>query len=251
MIKLYTEKRNLLYLFLLISFMIISCGKSVDGIGMFKAENSDLNLNRKSINDIEKKFRSNALVDIHDIDTSIKVRLAYSTEKNFTGINLYGDFNKCFLPEIVAKKLTTAQDCLKAKRPDLSLLILDATRPRSVQQLMWDTCKIPTYIKAKYLARPSYTSMHNYGGAIDLTLVNNEGLELDMGTPFDFFGNLSEPRMESFYLSLGKLTNQQIDNRKILRNVMISAGFIPIPNEWWHFDAGSRTWVKENLKLIE
>ncbi|MFN6039448.1 MAG: M15 family metallopeptidase [Bacteroidota bacterium] len=232
-------------------FLLISCSEVIEGLGFFNSGSFEFFNEKTPINSIEKKFIDNYLQDVQELDTSIKVKLAYATCNNFTGINLYGTFNKCYLPKSTAQKLVLAQKKLKSSRPDLSLLILDATRPRSIQQIMWDTCNYPLNIKSKYLAKPTYTSMHNYGAAIDLTIIDGEGMELDMGTPFDFFGPLAEPRMESYYLSQGKLTNLQLENRKLLRKVMTEAGFNPIPNEWWHFDAGTRNWVKQNLKLIE
>jgi D-alanyl-D-alanine dipeptidase len=251
--KLIVSRISLIFLCSAI-LLFISCSEVVEGLKIFGVEGLlwfEDKENKLEKSDIEKKFLNHSLIDVSKLDSTLKIKLAYATTDNFTGINLYGVFNKCYLPKVVAKKLIAAQDSLKAKHPELSLLILDATRPRSVQQTMWDTCKFPLNIKSRYLAKPSHTSMHNYGAAIDLTLVDKFGKELDMGTPFDFFGNLAEPRMENYYLSQGKLSLTQIENRKILRRAMVSAGFISISNEWWHFDAGSRIWVKQNLKLIE
>lgn len=240
------------FLLLLVFFScLISCGKSVEGLEILKSDSLKFLGQKTPFPEIENFFLRYNLINLSDIDSSIKVRLAYASDSNFTGVNLYGSLKKCYLPELVARKLKSAQDSLKKNNPDLSLIVLDAARPHSIQKLMWDTCKLPYSVKSKYLANPVYTSMHNYGAAIDLSIVERNGSQLDMGTPFDFFGPLAEPRLESYYLNEGKLTTQQVENRKLLRKVMIQAGFMPIPNEWWHFEAGNRFWVKKNLKFLK
>lgn len=235
----------------IVLFLSFSCNEVTEGLRFSNNNTVDFFAEKKTISNIEKKFIRNSLIDIQTLSSGIKVSLAYASENNFTGINLYGSLNKCYLPGSVAMKLAAAQDSLQAIFPGFSLLVLDATRPQSIQQMMWDSCKVHVAVRAKYLARPVYKSMHNYGAAIDLTIVDDSGKELDMGTPFDFFDELAEPRLEFVFLNQGKLSLKQVENRKLLRKVMTCAGFIPISNEWWHFEAGSRRWATENLKLIE
>ena len=185
------------------------------------------------LSEIEKQFISDSLIDVLLLDSSIKVNLRYASGNNFTKVNLYGKFNKCYLPKIIADKLMKAQRALKKDHPELSLLILDASRPQHIQRIMWDTLKVPYGQKINYLSHPDSISLHNYGAAVDLTLVNENGKELDMGTDFDFFGELAQPRFENKFLQEGKLTLEQISNRKILREVMMKGGFWPILTEWF------------------
>ncbi|MBE3108916.1 MAG: hypothetical protein IMZ46_00135 [Acidobacteria bacterium] len=87
--------------------------------------------------------------------------------------------------------------------------------------------------------------------AIDLTIIDEKGLELDMGTTFDYFGDLAQPRWENAFLKKGVLTANQVLNRRLLRKVMTEAGFISIPSEWWHYDAFPAAEVRKRFKLIE
>jgi D-alanyl-D-alanine dipeptidase len=88
-----------------------------------------------------------------------------------------------------------------------------------------------------YVADPKIGSIHNYGFAVDLTLADAAGREVDMGTGFDDFTPLSEPRLEERFLAEGRLSDDQVTNRRLLRGVMEEAGFRHLPLEWWHFDA--------------
>ncbi len=72
-------------------------------------------------------------------------------------------------------------------------------------------------------------SSHSRGSTIDLTLLDMQtGKELDMGTPFDFFGELSHPDNRD-------VTNEQYENRMLLQRAMVRNGFVPYECEWWHF----------------
>ena len=116
---------------------------------------------------------------------------------------------------------------------------------------MWDTVKIPMAEKTKYLSNPKYGSLHNYGAAVDISIVDEKNIPLDMGTSYDFFGELAYPEKEQQMLREGKLTQQQIDNRKLLRAVMQKASFFNIQTEWWHFNSCTREFAAQNYKIIE
>ena len=163
---------------------------------------------------------------------------------------MYGNLYKCYLPREVALKIKEAQARLKEKNSDLSLLILDATRPLQIQKLMWDSLPFPNSIKYKYLAHPTNKSLHNYGAAIDVTLIHKSGIILNMGSPFDYFGELSKPSAEENFYKSGALTKTQISNRKILRDVLTRSGFKMIPNEWWHFEYCSKAEAQQKFKLV-
>jgi D-alanyl-D-alanine dipeptidase len=187
--------------------------------------------------------------DVQEIDPSIKVELKYACTNNFMCANVYGDFKRGYLRREAAEKLAKANRSLKQIHPDLTLLVVDALRPRHVQRKMRSILE-KTPMK-HYVADPRGGSMHNYGCAVDITIVDAQGNRLDMGTPMDHFGILSQPRHEARFLREGKLTSQQIANRRLLRTVMTTAGFRPIPIEWWHFEAFEKTFIRKAYTIVE
>jgi zinc D-Ala-D-Ala dipeptidase len=220
----------------------------------------------------ETHLAQHDLVDVQMLDSSIQVRLMYATPDNFLGKNVYGDFHKCYLRKDVALKLIYAQKMLTAKQKGYHLLVYDALRPRRIQYAMWDIVK-GTPMQG-YVANPHSGSIHNYGAAVDLTISDEQGVPLDMGTPFDYFGAKAQPRYESFFLApelivrqhldaavkksieddlkkSGKLTASQVKNRRLLRAVMEQAGFINISNEWWHFNGYADDVVRSKYDIIE
>jgi D-alanyl-D-alanine dipeptidase len=199
----------------------------------------------------EKSLIRAGLVNVQEVDPSILVQLKYSTTDNFVGVDVYGDLEQAYLQRDPAAKLARAQRLLREKNPEYRLLVYDAARPRSIQQILWDTLQKPAKDKPKYVADPQIGSIHNYGAAVDLTIARADGTPLDMGTPYDFFGELAYPAKEAEMLRLGKLTREQVQNRKLLREVMEKAGFEGINSEWWHFNAYSREKAKKRYAIIE
>ncbi len=221
---------------------------------VFVVDSLEKNINVPSpmlITEIEQLMMEAGLIDIKTIDTSIVVDLKYSTNNNFLGIDMYGDFNKCYLQPDVAKKLKRSQQILKSDFPFYNLIIFDAVRARSIQRKMWDTIDVPYYERSKYVSNPNNGSLHNFGAAVDVSVIDENGIELDMGTPYDYFGELAYPREEERMLEEGKLTHIQLLNRKLLRDVMQSGGFMGITTEWWHFNSCYRTEAYEKYKIIE
>lgn len=180
---------------------------------------------------------------------TIALDLRYATANNFTGQNLYGKFDRVFLHRITANKLTQAAANLHRLKPGYKLLLLDALRPRSVQRQLWDRVKGTD--QQKYVANPQGGSIHNFGFALDLTIVDENGKELDMGTAYDDFTALAQPRLENDFLKEGKINSQQLQNRLLLRRVMEEAGFIQLPIEWWHFDGLPKAEVRKNYSIVE
>lgn len=205
----------------------------------------------KPVSQLEEAMIAAGLVNIHSLDTSILVDLKYSTTDNFVGVDVYGDLENAYLQPEVASKLVTAQKLLNDEYPDYHLLVYDAARPRSVQQILWDTLNKPHNIKHFYVANPEEGSIHNFGSAVDLTIANAQMEALDMGTHYDFFGEMAYPSKEPELLASGQLTEKHISNREILRSVMRRAGFTPITTEWWHFNALSRARAAETYDIIE
>ena len=200
-------------------------------------------------NEVEKKFINAGLIDVHIIDKSIKVDLVNSdADKNYFRENFYNGLNTAYLREEVAIKLSLAQNYLKMEFPAYSILIMDAARPRSMSQLMFDKMKGTKF--EKYVANPNTGSMHNYGIAVDITIVDKNDKEIDMGfTPF-YKSDLS------IYWGFAKikvfdLSETQKNNRKLLSNIMKKAGFIPLSYEWWHFDGMPKDDARKKYIIIE
>lgn len=202
------------------------------------------------VSSLEQSLMNAGLVDIQSLDSSIQVDLKYSSTDNFVGVDVYGQLEKCYLQREVAEKVVEAQRFLQEKKPGYSLLIFDGARPLSVQQIFWDTLAKPDHLKHLYVADPREGSIHNFGSAVDLTIADAQGQALDMGTPYDFFGELAYPSKEEDLLQQGALTGQQVANRQLLREIMALAGFTPINTEWWHFNAYSRKKAEELYRII-
>jgi D-alanyl-D-alanine dipeptidase len=146
---------------------------------------------------LEYIFRGYDLVDIRELDSSIHVDLKYAGKDNFLGKDLYDGLRKAYFPCEVAQKICNAQQYLKQVNSALSLLILDAARPLHVQQMMWDSLDMDPDKKFNYLAPPFSISLHNYGCAVDLTIIDlSKDSLLDMGSDFDDFSKISEPVYE-------------------------------------------------------
>lgn len=191
------------------------------------------------------------LVNVQDSAPDIHVLLKYSTIDNFVGIDMYGGMRNCYLQPEVAGKVTKAQRKLKESNEELTLLIYDGVRPRSVQQMMWDTLKMPFERKTKFVSNPKYGSLHNFGAAVDITIATVDGTPLDMGAPYDDTSFVAWPVHELRYLKSGALSKEQVDNRKLLRAVMTHGGFFNIQSEWWHFNACTREVAERKWKIVE
>jgi zinc D-Ala-D-Ala dipeptidase len=200
----------------------------------------------------EQKMREQGLVNIQEIDPNILVELKYSTTDNFVGKDVYGCITNCYLQKRPAEMLTKANNLLQRKNANYRLLVYDGGRPLSIQKVLWNSLTQYTpKQRATYVANPAQGSIHNYGSAVDLTIASADGTPLDMGTKYDFFGELAYPVKEAYFLRKGKLSKQQIANRILLRNVMKSAGFMSIDYEWWHFNAVSRQTAKATYRIIQ
>ena len=201
---------------------------------------------------LELVFSRYDLVNVRDLDSSIRVDLQYADTSNFLKQNLYDGLRNAYLNCEAALKLANAQSFLKELHPEYSLIIFDAARPLHIQQLMWDSLKLHPDLKFNYLAPPYQNSLHNYGCAVDLSIMDTKtGTLLDMGTPYDFFGKLAQPINEQIYLKSGALSKEAYENRLLLRKVMQRAALNPINSEWWHFSICTKEEAVKKFKLIE
>jgi D-alanyl-D-alanine dipeptidase len=201
---------------------------------------------------LEHVFNHYDLENLRHLDSSIQVRLRYADTSNFLKINFYDGLRNAYLPCEVALKLCNAQFFLKQIYPNYSLIIYDAARPLHIQQMMWDSLKMPADRKFNYLSPPYETSLHNYGCAVDLAIIDlSQNKLIDMGTDFDTFEKLSQPVYEWKFLKTGELSQQAYENRCLLRFMMKRAGFNTIPSEWWHFSYGNKEYAAAKFKLIK
>lgn len=178
----------------------------------------------------------------------IAVDLRYAGPDNFIGRDLYAPFDCAWLHRDAAAALERAVAWLARECPGCTPLVLDALRPQRVQQQLWDALA-GTDLRL-YLADPARGSIHSYGMALDITLLDAAGRELDMGTGFDDMTPLSHPALEEGYLRSGALGTDQVANRRLLRAAMTQAGFVGIDTEWWHFDCGDRNRVRQTFRRV-
>lgn len=172
-----------------------------------------------------KNFSSNFIFD-----------MKYATEDNFLKKKVY-DCDDCYLRLKTIKSLINANNEFLSK--GYRIKIFDCYRPLDIQKKMFELVPNPEYV-----ANPKKGSIHNRGGAVDLTLVDENGNELDMGTTFDFFG----PESSHNYADLSKKIKK---NRAFLKEVMIKNNFKPLNSEWWHYNLNESAQDKlANFKWI-
>lgn len=172
------------------------------------------------------KFDDDEFVNIEKLSSDFILDVKYATTDNFLKSKVY-DCQRCFVRGAVVKSLLAAQQELLQKGYKFKLF--DCFRPHSVQKKMWEI-----YPRPGYVADPKGGSVHNRGAALDLTLTDLQGKELDMGTGYDHFGR------EAAH-SYTDLSEEVKANRKLLRATMERHGFQTIRTEWWHYNyAGGR-----------
>lgn len=205
---------------------------------------------RNPLPELERRLIEMGLIDVQTLHPDIRVDLKYATKDNFLGEDVYLGLKRAYLQPEVAQMLLRAQEYLQQLKPGYALIVFDAARPVQVQQKMWDMVDAPFEEKIKFLSNPRNGSLHNFGAAVDVSIADEMGMELDMGAPFDYMGELAWPVKERELLEKGLLRPEQIQNRALLRQVMRHAGFFNIQTEWWHFNAMKREVAKEKYQII-
>ena len=162
------------------------------------------------------------LLCLQDLIPDMIPDVRYATTNNFTHKQVY-DSDRLFLRDQAARNLASAAAYLNV-RHGLRFKIFDGYRPLSVQKKFWAILPDPAYV-----ADPKTGSRHNRGAAVDLTLVDRDGKDLDMGTEFDDF----TPRAGWAARDISATAKK---NRLILKGVMEKFGFKALPSEWWHYD---------------
>lgn len=165
--------------------------------------------------------QQNDFVLLRSLSDDFVFDMKYATSDNFLKQAVY-DCGECYLRKSTAKALVKANKEFKSLGYRIKLF--DCYRPLSVQKKMWKI--LPG---THYVANPAKGSKHNRGAAVDLTLVDAQGKELDMGTPFDFFGKKAHHNCTT-------LPKKVLENRKLLKDVLNKYNFKSIFSEWWHYE---------------
>ncbi len=237
------------YILLFISIAFSSCNQKAKHEQLNKPQNKSVS---KPVNDTvqDSVFLSMGLYSISNLNPNIRVDLKYTTNDNFLQKVLYKKIDKAYLQKDVAIRLSKCQEFLDSIMPGYHLIVYDAVRPVSVQKIMWNAMdSLPPKIRKRYVSPPKSRSLHNFGAAVDLSIMNGDQL-LDMGADYDEFDKIAYPRLEQNFLKNGKLTTEQYENRKLLRKVMNSQNFNVLPTEWWHFNACTIKYARRNYKLL-
>jgi len=241
------------YVFIL--FVLLSCQEQKDDIICIFPESDEkfdsTALAAELVGITSIQFNSLDLINIQAVNSRIKIDLKYASTDNFMKSILYDTLKVVYLNKEVAERLSKCQNYLDSIHPGYSLLVFDGVRPWQVQKEMWEALdSIPVLRRGKYVSNPVRGSVHNYGAAVDLSIINSANRQLDMGSGYDDFRKLSYPSLEYKFLATGELTQKQVENRKLLRKVMKSQRFRNIPSEWWHFNAFSRVTTSRKYQRL-
>lgn len=181
-------------------------------------------------------------VNVAEKDSSILVSLMYARDDNFMVRCLYDDLREAYLHKDAIDPLLKAQQILRAKHPDYHLIIFDAARPMHIQQQMWNAVKGTR--QQNYVSNPAHGGgLHNYGLAVDISIVNAKGDTIPMGTKVDHLGREA-------HTDYTAISSEALQNRRLLISVMREAGFRSLPSEWWHFNLVSRNVARVRYKVI-
>jgi zinc D-Ala-D-Ala dipeptidase len=213
-----------------------------------------------------KPYQRITIAESHDPLIEIPPEFPRVTPHPYASLGApYGEKSPFFLRAGVIDRLKTAQQTLETQQPTWRIQIFDAYRPVAVQQFMvdhsfaevvrdrgWDLQNLTSEQQAaalqqvhQFWAKPNSNPLtpppHSTGAALDVTLVDQNGLPIDMG------GELDEMTVRSYpdhYVGLADLAAEQFDtNRQLLNFCMAQAGFERHYHEWWHFSWGDQLWA--------
>ncbi len=172
----------------------------------------------------EENKREADLVELNELDKTIKLDIRYARADNFVGRAVYTEA-RAFMQRPAAEAVVRVHKKLKKK--GFGLVIFDGYRPWAVTKIFWD---VTPEDKRKFVANPKTGSRHNRGCAVDLSLFDlKTGKLVEMPTDFDDFTDNASPIYDG-------ATKTQKKNRDLLRKMMEAEGFTVNRNEWWHFD---------------
>ena len=184
--------------------------------------------------DINQEIDSNAFVNLRNYSRDFVFDMKYATTDNFLKEKVY-PCDECFLRIKTVKALLAANKSFLEK--GFRIKLYDCYRPKSIQKKMWKL--VPD---ANFVANPKKGSIHNRGGAVDISLVDSLNVEVNMGTRFDFFGDEASHNYQN-------LSPEILSSRKFLKEIMLQNKFKSFDSEWWHYNLnGSSKDKVENLK---
>lgn len=212
------------YSFLTLIFIIFSCKSKSNFI-----DNTEIpTIVEKVIFEIPIIIKPNpndsTFVNLKDYSKDFVYDMKYATSDNFLNAKVY-DCAECFLRYKTVKALIQANNSFL--KLGFKIKLYDCYRPLDVQKKMWKIVSNPSYV-----ANPDKGSIHNKGGAVDISLVDSFGNELDMGTKFDFFGQEAGHNFRKF-------SDKILENRSLLKSIMIKSKFNSLDSEWWHYNLQS------------
>ena len=201
--------------------------------------------------EVEKGLEAIGLQNVAEEIPGIEIYMVYATPYNFMGRVLYEGLDEAYLVPEAVEKLKKANELLRKKRLDLHLVVYDAARPRSIQEQMWKVVE-GTELE-DFVANPYKRGggPHNYGIAVDVTLVDCAGHPLPMGSEYDYFGDRARVDIEAELFKKGEITYRELQNRLLLREIMTEAGWRVDPAEWWHFNAMPLAEASQRLQVIK
>lgn len=184
--------------------------------------------------DISKEVDDNAFVNLKNYSNDFVYDMKYATDDNFLKEKVY-PCAECFLRVKTVKSLLEANKTFLQK--GFRIKLYDCYRPKAIQKKMWKI--VPN---VNFVANPKKGSIHNRGGAVDISLVDSLGVEVNMGTKFDFFGEEASHNYLNF-------SDEILAKRKFLKEIMLQYNFKSFDSEWWHYNLnGSNIDKVENLK---
>ncbi len=199
-------------------FWLLSCGSSGQKGDDYPADHTDQEITEDTEPLVPDYDTTNWTEIVAGDGYTLDIK--YATTDNFVDEVIY-PCGRMFLRPDVAVALQKVK--MEFEKHGYGLILFDGYRPRPAQQKLWDKVPNPSYV-----APPSEGSMHNRGVAIDLSLTDTSGQEINMGTPYDFFG----PEAHHDFLDHPE---EVITRRQLLKSVMESHRFQPIRTEWWHY----------------
>ena len=205
----------------------------------------------QSKSNIEKHLEAIGLQSVAEEIPGVEIYMVYATPYNFMGRVLYDGLDEAYLVPEAIEKLKKANELLRKKRMDLHLVVYDAARPRSIQLQMWKV--VENTDLQDFVANPhkSGGGAHNYGVAVDVSLVDCAGHPIPMGSEYDYFDDRSRVDLEDKLLATGEINGRELANRQLLREIMTEAGWLVEPSEWWHFNAMTIEEASQKLQVIE
>jgi zinc D-Ala-D-Ala dipeptidase len=208
------------FVFILTLFLTISCKTK---ICVFETNSNSFDKNSNEIHKTIKdsKIKDTTFVNLKWYSSDFAYDMKYATSDNFLKSKVY-ECGECYLRLKTVKALIKANQM--AQKYGFRIKLFDCYRPLVIQKKMWAIFPDPNFV-----ANPLKGSIHNKGNAVDITLIDRAGKELEMGTEFDYFGPEASHKF-------GFLSDTIKSNRNLLKKIMTNSKFNSFETEWWHYN---------------